>query len=206
MNSESTFRFIVFALALVFACVRVYYGHKAPQTVQRSKAARKEALEREGWWSVLLRISLFVLMLGFLIIYVINPPWLGALFSMSLPAWTRWVGAGLAVVSISLLAWVHHTLGKHWSTGLALREEHTLVTDGPYRWIRHPMYTALFAFFVGGALVSSNWIVTMLAVIAIAVLYGRIGREEAMMIEQFGDQYQAYKRRTGRLLPRFGRR
>ncbi len=204
MNGASIFRIVLLGLFVVVIGVRLYYS-KTSRPGREKKTSRKEAIEREGMWRFYLRLSLFFCLVIFLIVYIVNPPWLG-LFSMSLPAWVRWMGAALAAVSILLLVWVHHTLGKHWSTGLALQEEHALVTDGPYRWIRHPMYTALFAFFVGGALVSNNWIVTVLAVIAIAVLYARIGREEVMMIEQFGDQYQVYKRSTGRLLPRFGRR
>jgi protein-S-isoprenylcysteine O-methyltransferase Ste14 len=75
-----------------------------------------------------------------------------------------------------------------------MTQDHTLVTEGPYRWVRHPMYTALFATFVGLALISASWLILILVVAAILVLYARIGKEEAMMIEQ-------YMQRTGRLLP-----
>jgi protein-S-isoprenylcysteine O-methyltransferase Ste14 len=89
-----------------------------------------------------------------------------------------------------------------WSTNLQLREEHTLVTTGPYRWARHPMYTALFSFFVGLALVSATWLIVLLVVAATFVLVVRIDKEEVMMIEQFGDEYRAYMQQTGRFLPR----
>jgi len=65
------------------------------------------------------------------------------------------------------------------------------------------MYTALFSFFVGQALVSASWLIVVLIVASILVLYTRIGKEETMMIEQFGDEYRAYMRRTGRFLPRW---
>jgi protein-S-isoprenylcysteine O-methyltransferase Ste14 len=63
------------------------------------------------------------------------------------------------------------------------------------------MYTALFSFFVGLALISASWLIVVLVVAAILVLYARIGKEETMMIEQFGAEYRAYMRRTGRFLP-----
>jgi protein-S-isoprenylcysteine O-methyltransferase Ste14 len=135
-------------------------------------------------------------------VLVLNPPWLN-LFAAPFPAWSRWTGAGLAVISLPLLIWVHHTLGRQWSTNLRLRQSHALITEGPYRKMRHPMYTALFSFFVGLALVSASWLIVILVVAAILVLYARIGKEEAMMIEQFGDEYYAYMRRTGRFLPRW---
>jgi protein-S-isoprenylcysteine O-methyltransferase Ste14 len=64
------------------------------------------------------------------------------------------------------------------------------------------MYTALFAAFAGLALISASWLIGFLVAAAILVLYARIGKEEAMMIEQFGDEYRTYMQRTGRLLPR----
>ncbi|MFQ6101052.1 MAG: isoprenylcysteine carboxylmethyltransferase family protein [Anaerolineae bacterium] len=88
-------------------------------------------------------------------------------------------------------------------SSLQLREEHALVTSGPYRWVTHPMYTALFAFFVGLLPISATWLIAPLVVASIFMLYRRLDKEEAMMIEQFGDAYRAYMRRTGRLLPRF---
>jgi protein-S-isoprenylcysteine O-methyltransferase Ste14 len=64
------------------------------------------------------------------------------------------------------------------------------------------MYTALFSFFVGLALVSASWLVVLLVVAAIFVLYARIGKEETMLIEQFGNEYRAYMQQTGRFLSR----
>lgn len=205
MNNDLIFRSILFATLVVVICVRFYYSRRPSQVDRSNPITRKEAIEREGRWSVLLRLFLLVCMLIFIVVYVINPPWL-VLFSLSLPAWVRWLGAGLGVASIPLLVWVHHTLGKHWSTNLILGKEHTLVTDGPYHWVRHPMYTALFGFFVGEMLVSSNGLVAVLVVAGIAVLSARISKEEAMMIERFGDEYHAYQQRTGLLLPRLGRK
>jgi protein-S-isoprenylcysteine O-methyltransferase Ste14 len=136
-----------------------------------------------------------------IVLYAVNPAWLG-IFSIPLPPWCQWLGAGLGAAGLILLVWVHHTLGSHWSTNLQLKEEHTLVTSGPYRWARHPMYTALFGFFAGLVLVSASWLVALLVAVAIFVLYARVGEEEAMMIEQFGDEYRIYMQRTGRFLPR----
>ena len=68
------------------------------------------------------------------------------------------------------------------------------------------MYSALFSFFVGLTLVSASWLVVLLVLVSVFVLYARIGKEESLMIEQFGDEYRAYMQCTGRFLPRFTRK
>lgn len=200
MASEGIFRVIFFMMFTAAMAVRAYYGWKIWRADRRGWLCQNEAVEREGAWSMLLRSVLFLYMLAAVALYATNPAWLSA-FAIPLPAWSRWLGVGLSVIGFLLLVWVHHTLGRHWSTSLQLREQHTLITSGPYRWARHPMYTALFSVFAGLALVSANWLLVLLVVAAISVLYARIGKEEAMMIEQFGDEYRAYMQRTGRFLP-----
>jgi len=152
-----------------------------------------------------MRGFLFLYMLVVVVIYAINPEWL-ALFAIRLTHWSRWIGGFLSVLSLPFLVWVHHTLGEEWSTNLRFCEGHQLITGGPYRWVRHPMYTVLFIFFIGLTLLSANWLVFVLVAASIVVLYRRIGIEEAMMIENFGDEYRAYMMNTGRLFPKFARK
>jgi protein-S-isoprenylcysteine O-methyltransferase Ste14 len=98
---------------------------------------------------------------------------------------------------------VQWVLGKNFSPVLHVREEHTLVTEGPYRWVRHPMYTTMFVFGGGLLLLTANWIIGgPMLVAAVAVVLLRVDREEAVMIEQFGDEYREYMEHTGRFLPR----
>ena len=153
---------------------------------------------------MLLRSIGFLLFITLLVLYATYPQWMTR-FRLPFPIWLRYIGAGLGLASLALLLWVQDTLGRQWSTGLVLREEHTLVTSGPYRWVRHPMYTALFAFMIALGLVSANWLVVLAPAVAISLLLARIPKEESMMTEQFGDEYRAYMERTGRLLPRLFR-
>lgn len=204
MDSELAFRAIFFTLLICLFSIRSYYALRVRQTGEKALLAQREDLEREGKWSMVLRPLLFFLMIAALILYAINPYWMGR-FSIPLPTWLRSVGVGLGFLSLILLTWVQHTLGRYWSSSLQLRGEHVLVTRGPYRWIRHPMYSAIFAFFVAGCLVSANWLFVLLAVAATITLYARISKEEAMMLERFGEEYRTYMQRTGRLLPRLTR-
>lgn len=201
MDRESLFRAIFFTLFICLFSIRGYYAVRASQAGGNPFVRGSQTLEREGRLSVVVRPVLFFLMIAALVLYGIDPGWM-RWFAVPLPTWLRWMGAGLGFLSLGLLTWVQHTLGRYWSSGLQLRQEHVLVTGGPYRWVRHPMYSAIFAFFVGGCVIAANWLLVLLAVAATIVLYRRIDKEEAMMLERFGDKYRTYTRRTGRLLPR----
>ena len=98
--------------------------------------------------------------------------------------------------------WTHRTLGSYWSGILELRENHRLIISGPYRHIRHPMYTGFFIMSFGLALLTANLAVALIQIGAFTATYlARVSDEEAMMIDHFGDEYRSYIRRTGRLLP-----
>jgi protein-S-isoprenylcysteine O-methyltransferase Ste14 len=113
-----------------------------------------------------------------------------------------WLGAAVFVGSLWLFYRVHRELGRNWSDSLEVREQHALVTDGLYRYVRHPMYTAFFMWAVAQALLLPNWIAGPAGLIGFGTLFlFRVGREEQMMIESFGDDYRAYMKRTARLIP-----
>ncbi|MFI0847495.1 protein-S-isoprenylcysteine O-methyltransferase [Mesorhizobium sp. IMUNJ 23232] len=106
-------------------------------------------------------------------------------------------GAALVLFRIS-----HKQLGRNWSVTLEIREKHKLVSGGPYRLIRHPMYTSFLLMALGQAFLLSNWLVAVAGLVGFAILFfPRIGKEEQMMIENFGPQYLAYMERTKRLIP-----
>jgi protein-S-isoprenylcysteine O-methyltransferase Ste14 len=112
-------------------------------------------------------------------------------------------GTGLLLFGIALFYRSHAALGRDWSVTLELRREHRLVTDGVYRRVRHPMYLALLAYGLGQALIVPNWVAGPFYLIAVALLVAsRFGPEERMMADRFGAEYEAYRRRTDRLVPR----
>ena len=119
------------------------------------------------------------------------------------------MGAGRFVAGLMCLAiglWLfyrsHADLGKNWSITLEVREQHRLITQGVYRRVRHPMYSALVLYAVAHALVIPNWVAGPSNLVAFAVLFAfRVRAEERMMLEQFGDEYTAYMARTKRLVP-----
>jgi protein-S-isoprenylcysteine O-methyltransferase Ste14 len=114
-------------------------------------------------------------------------------------------GLGLIVMLTGL--WLFHRshtdLGTNWSVTLQLREQHRLITTGVYSRIRHPMYTSMFLLGIAQALFLSNWLVGPAYLLSFGLLYVcRAGREERMMLDHFGAEYEEYMHRTGRLIPR----
>jgi protein-S-isoprenylcysteine O-methyltransferase Ste14 len=114
--------------------------------------------------------------------------------------------ASIGVAVFALALWIfwsaHRELGRNFSPTLVVREQHTLVTGGIYGYMRHPMYTAFWLWVIAQALLLQNWVVAIGGVVGWGILFfGRIGQEEAMMRKTFGEQYDAFARRTKRLVP-----
>lgn len=136
-----------------------------------------------------------------LIAYLIDPS-LIAWSSVSLPTWLRWLGVMFGIFSAILLVVTFRTLGKNLTDTVVTREKHTLVTSGPYRWVRHPFYVAFFLAVVANSLVTANWFIAFTGGIAFCLIVKRTRTEEAKLIERFGEEYLQYSERTGRFFPR----
>ena len=200
MAAESIFHIAFWALFGGLLVMRVYFSLRVRRAKERLMPDR-EAIEREGRGMFGARVVTFLFLIVLLVLYALNSPWIEAL-SIPLPDWLRWAGFALGLASLALWTWTQASLGKEWSPQLQLREEHHLVTTGPYARVRHPLYTAMLGVGTAFALVTANWVFVLLAVAMIAGLVARIPREEQMMLEQFGEEYKAYTQRTGRFLPK----
>ncbi|MEA2922139.1 MAG: hypothetical protein QOF07_2102 [Bradyrhizobium sp.] len=113
-----------------------------------------------------------------------------------------WLGVLFAVAALLLFQMTHRALGQNWSVTLQLRQNHKLITTGIYRKIRHPMYTAFWLWAVAQACLLPNWIAGLAGLVGFGSLFfGRVRREEQMMLETFGDDYRHYMSRTYRIIP-----
>lgn len=150
-------------------------------------------------------------LLGLLFVSLVVPliyiftDWL-AFADYTLPAWAGGLGILLLLLALWLFWRSHADLGRNWSPSLQIMEEHTLVTNGIYRAIRHPMYASQWVFVIAQLLLLQNWIAGPVTLLVFAPFYFlRVPQEEQLMIEHFGAAYRAYMARTGRIVPRLGR-
>jgi len=104
-----------------------------------------------------------------------------------------------------LLLWTFHTLGPNLTDTVVTRKTHTLVTHGPYRWVRHPFYDCMLLFVTSAALMMANWFVLAGGVVTFALLAVRSRTEEQKLLDRFGEPYRAYRASTGRFIPGIGR-
>jgi protein-S-isoprenylcysteine O-methyltransferase Ste14 len=118
----------------------------------------------------------------------------------------KMVGVIIAVSGMALEFSTQISLARNYSTTLHVSEQQSLVTTGPYRYIRHPMYTALGAVGIGMGLASTSWYFLIPFIATAGVIIFRVQREEAAMMERFGDQYVQYAQTTGRFLPIISRK
>jgi protein-S-isoprenylcysteine O-methyltransferase Ste14 len=138
----------------------------------------------------------------------VSTPWLNwADYPLSPEARGRAGGIGTVLLSVAVLLFFrsHADLGQNWSPSLQIREGHTLVTEGVYRSMRHPMYASMWLWGIAQTLLLQNWIVGWAGLVLFLPMYVlRVPREEQMMIEQFGEAYREYMIQTGRVVPRLG--
>ncbi len=174
----------------------------------------RRQIDRKASWPAMKKHPLDTAMLGVLatlwsialILYMGFPQHI-AFGRFELPEWVRWAGVAMAAATLAFLAWSDHSLGKNLSVTLKIRENHTLVTSGPYRRISHPIYTGALLFSATFFPITANWFIGLLWLGGLVLLCAtRIPQEERMMIAKFGDRYRDYMQWTGRLLPRFAPR
>ncbi len=200
MTNESTFRAIAIVNVALSVPIGIYHRIK-------SQAGGELLARREEGVFVLVGLRLCgVLCWALIAAYLLNPAWV-SWSSVTLPGWLRWAGASLGLLVVPpLLFWTFHSLGKNLTDTVVTRREHTLVTHGPYRWVRHPFYGVAVLWGLALSLLTANWLLALLGVAVVTMLVIRTRLEEDRLAERFGDEYRDYARRTGRFFPLIGPR
>jgi protein-S-isoprenylcysteine O-methyltransferase Ste14 len=201
MVNETSYRLAFLILFVTFFVMRAYFMIKIHRAKQRLMPD-KEAGEREGGSGyVIFRVVLFVALVVFLGMYLFRMAWIDV-FNFVIPGWLRWAGFALGILSVLFMTWTQVSLDIQWSAQLQLREDHRLITTGPYSRMRHPLYTSLFGWSAAVSLLTANWIFVAISLFAMIGMIIRIPKEGLMMIEAFGDEYKAFMKRSGRFLPK----
>jgi protein-S-isoprenylcysteine O-methyltransferase Ste14 len=195
VSDDQALRAALILIALVVLPIGLYYR-------VRSQATRETLDRRQEGLFILatLRPAGLVMATG-VIAFLIDPSSMDW-SSLRLPILLRWGGVSLCALGGALLIWTFRQLGPNLTDTVVTRQQHTLVTDGPYRWVRHPFYGAVALFILGIALSTANWFVLACGALVLGLLVIRTRTEEEKLLARFGDSYRAYMKRTGRFVPK----
>jgi protein-S-isoprenylcysteine O-methyltransferase Ste14 len=196
--NENIFRLFAALILFTGMGISIYYRLKADR-----ESGEKISRSVDGTaMMTLIRIGGLVLWLSPLV-YLVNPGWM-AWSKIGLPDWARWLGVGLGLLCVMGIYWLFSSIGSGITPTSATRRQHALVTSGPYRWVRHPLYTVGSSLFISFGMMADNWFIAALGILAFIGMAIRTPKEEANLIEKFGDEYREYMKRTGRFFPKFG--
>jgi protein-S-isoprenylcysteine O-methyltransferase Ste14 len=190
-------RWLAFAVLVSAVATSGFHRRRARARSGAISRAREEPLLIAG------RLLVAVPLFGASLVYVLNPAWM-AWSAFDAPESLRWAGAALGAGVLPAVHWVLSALGSNVSETVLTKDRHELVTSaGPYRWVRHPLYTTGIALFAALGLIAANWfILGMTAIALIAIRTVVVPREERELVARFGSGYEEYRRRTGAMLPR----
>lgn len=194
------FRWFALLTLLATLCISTYYRRRARQESETISRSRERPL------LVLARAAVALPLFGAILTYLVNPPWM-AWASFPAPLWSQWVGVVLGLLTVPAAYWVFSSIGPNISETVLTKERHELVTDGPYGWVRHPLYTTGLVLILAVGLMASNWFILFFGLIALlSIRLAVVPMEEHALLDAFGVEYRDYMYGTGGLLPRVFRR
>ena len=206
MFIEIFFKIAFFIVFFSFAYVMTAYSKKA-KAGKEDKATRMK-MHNENEVPLLLKLrTIFGIPFYLGVLMWTFAPKFMTWSDIPFPASVRWIGLGLGIFAIWLNAWSHKTLsqklGADFDPAMRLLNVPALVTEGPYAWMRHPIYLAFLLMQIAVLFLTSNWVIGLsgLAII-ISVIAIRVPEEEKRLIEHFGEQYKNYMKHSGSLLPK----
>jgi protein-S-isoprenylcysteine O-methyltransferase Ste14 len=198
--NETIFRILAALILITGMGISSYFRIKADRDTGEKIPRKADGT----FFMTIIRLGGLILWLS-PFVYLINPGWM-AWSKIGLPEWVRWLGVMLGVVVVLGIYWLFSSIGSGITPTSATRKEHQLVTTGPYRWVRHPLYTIGSSMFIAFGMMADNWFVMLLGILAFFAMASRTPKEEANLIEKFGDEYREYMKNTGRYLPKLGGR
>ncbi|MBK9926765.1 MAG: isoprenylcysteine carboxylmethyltransferase family protein [Anaerolineales bacterium] len=194
--NENIFRILAALILFTGMGISIYFRTKADR-----ESGEKLSRKADGTiMMTIIRIGGLILWLS-PFVYLINPAWM-AWSKLGLPDWVRWLGVGIGIVNTFGIYWLFSSIGTGITPVSATRKEHKLVTNGIYKYIRHPLYTFGSSMFIAFGMMADSWFVAALGILTFILMAIRTPKEEANLIAKFGDEYREYMKRTGRFLPK----
>lgn len=188
-------RFGYALVVLVLGVAVAWQTLTSPEGIRGGRGREEKRIARQS----VVRITIILLLyIALLFLPFADRRGIGRLASSPV---VRWTGVVLFGAGIGLVFWSGVALGKLYSGDVTLQKDHRLVTDGPYRQIRHPRYTGGILLGFGLALIFNSWIGLVVSTIFIGIVLFRIRDEEVLMQEEFGRGWEEYCKRTRRLIP-----
>ena len=197
--NETIFRILAALILFTGAGISIYFRMKA----DRDSGERLSRSADGTPMMLVIRIGGLILWLS-PIVYLLNPQWM-AWSKIGLPEWMRFFGFGFGILMVGLIYWLFISIQSGITPVSTTRTNHKLVTHGIYHWVRHPLYSVGTSLYIAFALMADNWFIILLAALAFIAMAIRTPKEEANLIEKFGDEYREYMKRTGRFLPKFSK-
>jgi protein-S-isoprenylcysteine O-methyltransferase Ste14 len=203
MDLELSFRVIFWVqLALILVFNRILPLVMAKKRKEKLMP-NKEAVKNEGVFQFIIRVAGGVLFFAFIVLYAVYPPFMDALH-FGLPSAARWIGVGISLIGEAMWIYAQILLSRYWSPQLRIQSDHRIMKDGPYKRIRHPIYSFMFVWSFGLVLFTSHWFFVCFFALTVILLCLRAPKEEQMMLREFGEDYARYMKETGRFFPRSG--
>ena len=194
MDIELVSKIVLISVYVLFSVIRIEFYRKT------KKAGYKTVIEEGKKYPIWLSIFICYTVFTFFI-YILFPRVL-SWAALQLPTALRLFGAFLALLALVWFLWIHVSLGSNLAFRLQIKDSQKLVIDGPYHFVRHPMYSAFYVLHIAVFFLTANWFigVTWLAGLT-AIILLRVKREEAMLLSTFGSEYHSYMENTGRFIP-----
>ncbi len=185
----------VLALDIVNGCWLVFVVIWLLAAISTKRTVYREShRQRLRYWTLFV-VACLLLINGWRLPYPLN------LRIIPRVAPVAWVAAALCIAGLLVALWARMIIGRNWSGMVTLKEQHELVERGPYRFVRHPIYTGMLTMFFATALLQRHLAGFVGVLLMFASFWIKLGLEENLMLQQFPERYAAYRQRTKRIIP-----
>jgi protein-S-isoprenylcysteine O-methyltransferase Ste14 len=193
-------KMIFFGFVAGFIAIRGVFALIAHQSGLSTSFEIEEITRQQEHKISPIGIIVILCVLASIVFYVLWPENRNILI-VPVPYWLQWLGIALGIIGLAQQIWVHVTLQKNWFAARKSGKNNIVIASGPYAWIRHPLYMALILLLISLSLVSGFSLFFLLTLLSIPSFNNVAKKEEAVMIQQFGEEYKSYMKQAGRFFP-----